>query len=259
MKTDISVAIKYFDLYYFLAKQDLKNRFRRSYLGISWVIIHQLTFSLVAGFIWAKLWGIEASNFISFLTIGSVIWAFIASSLTEGCTTFITAQGYLKQIPLPQSIFIFRTMLTAFFYLGVGISTAVVVLLLFNKFKLASLFYMLPGMAILICYFYGTSGVMAYLGLRYRDLQHAITSLLSLIFIITPVLYPPEVLVKKGVGFVLYLNPLGSLIEIIRYPLLNYGFAETKHYLITLTLVSLTLLFKFWLKKNWGRYVPFWA
>ena len=202
IKSDLAIAIKYFDLYYFLAKQDLKSRFRRSYLGISWIVVHQLFFSLVAGFIWAKIFGMDVKNFIPFLTIGSVLWAFISSSLTEGCGTFVSAQGYLKQLPLPQSIFIFRTLLTSLFYLAVGIGTSIGVLILFDKFHIFSLFYVMPGLIILICYFYGTSGTMAYLGLRYRDLQHAITSMLSLLFIITPVLYPPEVLIKKGIGIV---------------------------------------------------------
>src|SRR3954462_11822357 len=105
MKSDLYTAIKYFDLYYFLAKQDLKSRFRRSYLGVSWIIIQQLAFSLFAGFIWAKIFGMDVSSFIPFLTIGSVLWAFIAASLTEGCGTFVIANGYLKQLPLPQSIF----------------------------------------------------------------------------------------------------------------------------------------------------------
>lgn len=259
MKSDLNIAIKYFDLYYFLAEQDLKNRFRRSYLGISWIVIHQLFFSLVAGFLWSKLWGLELGSFIPFLTIGSVLWTFISSSFTEGCGTFVIAQGYLKQLPLPQSIFLFRTLLVALFYLGVGISAAIIVLVLFANFQIISIFYITPGLLVLICYFYGTSSVMAYLGLRYRDLQHAVTSLLSLLFIVTPVLYPPEILIKKGIGFVVYINPLGSLIEIIRYPLIHSSFADTKHYLITMSFSAVMLLFKNLLQKKWGRFVPFWV
>jgi len=259
MKTDLQVAIKYFDLYYFLAKQDLKSRFRRSYLGISWIVIQQLFFSLVAGYVWSRIFGMKAAEFIPFLTIGSVTWTFISASLVEGCGTFVIAHGYLKQLPLPQSIFIFRTMVTSLFYLGVGLGTAIGVLIIFNKFSILSIFYIIPGMLILIGFFYGVSGSLAYLGLRYRDLQHAITSILSLLFIVTPVLYPPEILIQKGIGIVVYMNPLASLIEVIRYPLLNNSFAAFHHYLITLTFVSFMAAVKLILKRKWGRFVPFWA
>lgn len=259
MKTDLSIAIKYFDLYYFLAKQDIKSRFRRSYLGISWIVIQQLFFSLVAGFIWSRIFGMKAADFIPFLTIGSVTWAFISAAMVEGCGTFLIAHGYLKQLPLPQSIFIFRTLFASIFYLGIGIATVFMVLIVFNKFNLLSIFYVIPGLIILVFFFYATSGTFAYLGLRYRDLQHAITSLLSLLFIVTPVLYPPEVLIRKGIGIVVYVNPLASLIEIIRYPLLNNNFAAMQHYLITLAFVGTMASFKWLLKKQWGRFVPFWA
>ncbi|MFK7967650.1 MAG: ABC transporter permease [Rickettsiaceae bacterium] len=259
MKSDLSVAIKYFDLYYFLAKQDLKSRFRRSYLGISWIVIQQLFFSLVAGFVWSKIFGMKTSEFIPFLTIGSVLWTFMSAAMVEGCDTFVIAHHYLKQLPLPQSIFIFRTLFTSLFYLAVGLCTAIGVLMIFDKFNVGSIFYMLPGILILICYFYGVSGSLAYLGLRYRDLQHAITSILALLFIITPVLYPPEILIKKGIGIVVYINPLASLIEIIRHPLLSNDFAPSRHYLISLTFVFIMILFKLILKKNWERFVAFWA
>ena len=238
MKSDISVAIKYFDLYYFLAKQDLKSRFRRSYLGIYWIVLQQLFFSLAAGFVWSRIFGMKASEFIPFLTIGSVLWTFISAAMIEGCGTFVVAHHYLKQLPLPQSIFIFRTLFTSLFYLAVGLCTAI---------------------AILICYFYGISGSLAYLGIRYRDLQHAITSILSLLFIVTPVLYPPEVLIKKGVGIVIYMNPLASLIEIIRHPLLSNDFAPIRHYLISIAFVFFLMSVKLILKRKWERFVPFWA
>lgn len=259
MKSDLSVAIKYFDLYYFLANQDLKSRFRRSYLGISWIVIQQLFFSLVAGFIWSRIFGLTAAEFIPFLAIGSVVWAFISAAMVEGCGTFVIAHGYLKQLPLPQSIFIFRTLLCSLFYLAIGLCIAIGVLIIFGRFNIWNLVCIGPGVVLLVCCFYGISGSLAYLGLRYRDLQHAITSILSLLFIITPVLYPPEVLIQKGVGLAIYINPFASLIEVVRYPLLNGNFAEFHHYLITVNFVFIMVSLKWQLKRKWGRFVPFWA
>lgn len=259
MKSDLLLAIKYFDLYYFLAKQDIKNRFRRSYLGIYWIIIQQSFFSLVAGFVWSKIFGMKLSEFIPFLTVGSVLWSFISAAIIEGCGTFVLAHHYLKQLPLPQSIFIFRTLCTSLFYLAVGLCATIGILIIFGKFNILSIFYMMPAIPILIFYFYGISGTLAYLGLRYRDLQHALTSILSLLFIVTPVLYPPEILIQKGIGVIVYMNPLASLIEIIRQPLLSNTFAPAHHYLTSLVFVSFMVLCKLLFQKKWERFIPFWA
>jgi ABC-type polysaccharide/polyol phosphate export permease len=259
MKNDLSVAINYFDLYAYLSKQDLNSRFRRSFLGVLWIVIQQLAFSLIAGLMWARIFSLDPSNFIPFLTIGFATWGVLSTAMTEGCGIFIIAQTYLKQLPLPQSVFIFRALLTSFFYLFVGIMTAIFVLTLFNKFYITSLFYALPGISILLLYSYGANGMMAYLGLRYRDLQHALSAVFSLLFIVTPVIYPPAVLVQKGIGMALYMNPFASLIEIIRFPLLNSEFADIQHYGVSAVFALLLVACKFVLSKKWGRFVPFWV
>ena len=109
---------------------------------------------------------------------------------------------------------------------------------------------MLPAIAILICYFYGIICSLAYIGIRNRDLQHAITSVVYLLYIVTPVLYPPEVPIKKGVGIVIYMKPLASLIEFIRHPLSN-NFAPIRHNLISKAFVFFLVSFKLILKIKW--------
>jgi ABC-type polysaccharide/polyol phosphate export permease len=100
---------------------------------------------------------------------------------------------------------------------------------------------------------------MAYMGLRYRDLQHALPSIFSLLFIVTPVIYPPEILVKKGASYILYLNPFTSLIEVVRSPLLEGSLASTEHYIISILMSLIMLYCKYFIEKKWRRFVPFWS
>jgi ABC-type polysaccharide/polyol phosphate export permease len=256
---ELSIAIKYWDIYYFLALQDVKSRFRRSRLGVLWIVIQQLTYSIGAGFIWTNVFGLNASEFVPFLTVGITIWSFISASMIEGGTTFVVAHGYLKQLPLPQSLFIFRTLLTQVFYMFIGLCTAIIVLVFFGKFSVLGALYSIPGLCILVIYFYGASGALAYLGIRYRDLQHALTSIFNMLFLLTPVMYPPETLIQKGISIVIYGNPFASLIEVVRYPLLHYHFAEGVHY-ISASIFTLTMIMiKIYVAKKWERFVPFWS
>ncbi|RTK92430.1 MAG: hypothetical protein EKK61_04505 [Rickettsiales bacterium] len=253
------IARKYFDLYYFLSKQDIKNRFRRSYLGIGWLVVQQLMFALFASIVWARVFGIDANNFIPFLVIGIAIWGFITASMVESCSIFIQTRAYLRQFPLPHSVFIFRYLLTNVYYLAIGMITALFVFIIFNKFNLLGIFYSIPGILILLVYFYAASGTMAYLGLRYRDFQHALTGIFSLLFIVTPVIFPPEILIKKGISMVIYLNPFASLIDIVRHPIINGEFAPIQQYATAIVFTSILLIVQYVLEKKWGRLVPFWA
>jgi len=259
MIKELTLAIKHFDIYHFLARQDVKSRFRRSRLGILWIIIQQLVYSLGVGLVWTKIFGMDPAEFIPFLTVGMTLWTFISAAMVEGSVTFVTAHGYLKQLPLPQSIFIFRTLFTQGFYLAVGMTTVVFVLLVFGKFRLMGIIYAIPGFCILVAYFYGASGAFAYLGLRYRDLQHALSSIFSMLFIVTPVMYPPEILIKKGIAIVVYGNPFASLIEVVRMPLLTGSNAAPIHYIIALIFTVIMIMLRFIVAKKWERFVPFWS
>lgn len=256
---ELKLALDNFQMWTYLSGSDVKNRFRRSKLGIVWPMLQQLAFSLGAGIIWATVFHLKPEDFIPFLTLGFAIWGFIAASMTEGCAAFVIAHGYLKQLPLPQSIFILRTLLTQLIFLSIGLATALGVLLYFGKLTLPGLIFCIPGLLILIIYSYGAIGSLAYLGLRYRDLQHGLTGILSLLFVVTPVIYPAEVLIQKGLAFAIYGNPFASLIEVVRYPILNAEFASPSHYLASSAFALLLVLLRFQLGSRWSRFVPFWS
>jgi ABC-type polysaccharide/polyol phosphate export permease len=259
MLNEFKLARSHFQIWSYLSGSDIKNRFRRSRLGIIWPMLHQLAFSLGAGIIWAAVFHLKPEDFIPFLTLGFAIWGFIAGSMTDGCSSFVIAHGYLKQLPLPQSIFIFRTLLTQLIYLCIGFVTALGVLLYFGKLTLYGLVFGIPGVVILIVYAYGAIGSLAYLGLRYRDLQHGLAGIMSLLFVVTPVIYPAEVLIKKGFAFAIYGNPFASLIEVVRYPILNGELADPSHYFASSAFALVLLIIRFQLGARWSRFVPFWS
>lgn len=259
MIKDIYLAIKYFDVYSFLSAQDIKSRFRGSKLGVAWIIIQQLVYAFGVGLIWSNIFGIDASEFIPFITIGIAIWNFTSSGVIDGSHTFTLAHGYIKQTPIPQSIFIFRTISTQLIYLVVSMLCSFLVMLVFNKLHIIGIVYAVPGIIILIFYFYGAAGSMAYLGLRFRDLQHAVSSIFSMLFILTPIVYPPEILIKKGIPIVVYCNPFASLIEVVRYPLLHGTMPDSINYLIAIIFTIFLIALRFFVAKKWERYVPFWS
>lgn len=246
-------------IWIYLSKSDVLNRFRRSKIGILWPVVHQLAFSLGAGMIWAAVFNINPADFIPFLTLGFAIWGFISACMLEGCSTFVIAHGYLKQLPLSQSLFIFRTLFTQLIYLIIGLLTALMVQMFFHKLTVIGLVYSLPGLCILVIYAYGSIGSLAYLGLRYRDLPHGLSGLFSLLFVVTPVIYPSEMLRQKGYSFALYANPFASLIEIVRYPLINSTAADIEHYLIASIFAFVLCLIRFFLGSRWSRFVPYWS
>lgn len=200
-------------------------------------MIHQLAFSLGAGLIWAAVFGSDPATFIPFLTVGFAVWGYLAGSMIEGCGTFVVAHGYLKQLPLNQTIFIHRTVIVQSIYAFVGILTAVAVSAAYGHFAPENILYSIPGILLLLAYSLSSVSLMAYLGIRFRDIQHALGGIFNLLFVCTPVIYPPSILTQKGIVYAVYINPFASLIEIVREPLLHGRFADDMYYIIAIFFV----------------------
>ena len=109
-----SVGASYFPILTKLADFVVGLRFRRSKLGILWLVFPSLAFAFGAGFIWANLFRQPPGEFIPFVALGFAIWGYLAGSLVEGGNVFVNAQGYIRQVPLPLGVFVYRTF-AAFF------------------------------------------------------------------------------------------------------------------------------------------------
>src|SRR6267378_3103937 len=80
-----------------LAWQEIKQRYRRSVLGPFWLTIS--TGALVGGMgpLYGRLFGLDISTYFPYLAISFVVWLFLAGIISDACTAFISAEGFIKQ------------------------------------------------------------------------------------------------------------------------------------------------------------------
>ncbi|MBY7818083.1 ABC transporter permease [Vibrio fluvialis] len=210
------------NIWWFLSKQDLNSQFRRSKLGSLWLIINQLSFAFGAGLIWAAVFGLNPIEFIPFIATGFAVWAFVASCFVDGCSSFNVSQGYIKQVNLPLPIYTMRILSSSLIRLGIGLGVAFLVVIIFGGLNQTfGILYIIPGIVLVVSCGFFISLTLSYLGAKYKDLQHGLSNLFQLLFVLTPVIYPPDMLIKKGLWFAVYFNPLSSFIQVIRTPLVE--------------------------------------
>lgn len=255
---EYSTALRAHAVWRALAVLDMRMRFRRSYFGIAWMVFNQLIFALGAGYLWASILNVPPASFIPTLAIGLACWGFISGLLLEGCATFPTAAGYLRQLPLPRMVFIFRVVMVQAVFLGIGLATSVAVMAAFGVPPGLGVLAALPGLALVLALGVLVVTSISFLGARYRDLQHGLAMLLQLLFVVTPILYPPSMLVERGLEWAVHINPLTAVIEIVRYPLLHNDFAPLLHYEIVGGLLVLNALIAWLAVRFLGKRMIFW-
>lgn len=218
---DSLYSVKVWRVWVFLGVQDIKARFRRSFLGPLWLMLHTVIFVSGAGLIYGTLFNLPLNEFLPLLTTGIVIWGFIVSSLTDAGSAFTSAEGYIKQFPYPKQIYLLRSLIGYVLVLLVGMIVILGMQLVLGEFSFFRWIWMIPGAVLLIFTALGHITIVAYLGARFRDLPHALTGFIQVMFFVTPVLFPAKLLEQRGMQYIYQVNPLFHLIEIVRHPILT--------------------------------------
>lgn len=110
-----------------LVKMDLMARYRKSVLGIFWSLLHPVAMTAIYCLVFHKLMGGDWDSYAKYLMSGIAVYGFLKECATGGCHTLTRHEGYIRQTPLPYTVYSLRVMLSnAVHFL---ITLAVVVLL----------------------------------------------------------------------------------------------------------------------------------
>jgi len=219
--SDIYMALRSLPLAGMLGWQDVRQRYRRSALGPFW---HTITMGIMVGSIgvvFGKIFKSPMNQFLPFLAAGMIFWGFISSVIIEGCTGFIAAEGIIKQLPIPLFLHILRMVWRNFVILAHNIVIFPIVLLFYGKPLAWVAILSIPGLMLLIINLTWIALMLAVVCARYRDLPQIISSLLQILFYLTPVMWMPSLLPQRAGLYLLDLNPAFHLLEIVRAPLLG--------------------------------------
>src|SRR5262245_3621200 len=132
-----------------MAMQDIRMRYRGSMLGPFWLTISMVIMIAALGLIYSRLFNMELTRYLPFLTVGLVIWSFISSVITEGCETFLSARNVITQVRMPFSVHAWRTVYRNLIVLAHNMVIVPVVLIIFRVPVGWSVVAIVPALAIL--------------------------------------------------------------------------------------------------------------
>src|SRR5262245_39565926 len=202
-----------------MAMQDIKMRYRGSLLGPFWLTISMVIMIAAMGLIYARMFNMEITRYLPFLTVGLVIWNFVSTVIIEGCQTFLSAQNIITQVRLPFSIHAWRNVCRNLIVLAHNMVIVPFVLIVFGVHVGWSVIAIIPALVILTINGIWISILLGMISARYRDVPPIVMSFMTVIFFITPIFWPPETL---GIWMqALPLNPLFAAVDVVRAPLLG--------------------------------------
>lgn len=218
---DVSKAIKRADLAGTLGWQDVKQRYRRSKLGPFWLTISMGVLIGALGLVFGAVFKTPMREFLPFLAIGIVLWAYISTVINEGCTAFITSDAVIKQLPLPMFLHVMRVIWRNLVILAHNVVIIPLLFMVFLRPVDWVALLAIPGLALSTLTLAWIALLAGVVCTRYRDLSQIVASVLQIAFYVTPIIWMPSMLSGRRSFIFLDINPFFHLIEVVRAPLLG--------------------------------------
>ena len=112
--------LRYF--WFSLVRNDLNQRYSRSFLGIGWSMVRPLAMTAVFCVVFARLFQISLLEYAPFIFLGLTLWQFLVETIVGGCDCFSRAAPYIRQQRIPLAIFPLRTVLGTGFHALVALA-----------------------------------------------------------------------------------------------------------------------------------------
>ena len=115
LKTDLKDIWKRRFLILTFAINDLKLRYRNSFLGFLWTIAEPLLMLTVLYLVFTNILKTDIENYAIYLLLGLVLWFFFVRATTASLASIINRGNILTKISLPREIPPISSCLTSFF------------------------------------------------------------------------------------------------------------------------------------------------
>ncbi|MGA2068200.1 MAG: ABC transporter permease [Thermoguttaceae bacterium] len=205
-----------------LVRNDLRNRYRRSIIGVGWSLLHPIAMTAVLCGVFARLLGSDLATYAPYLLAGLVTWNYIVAVMNQGCQCFFVAESYIRQHPAPLAIYPLRTALGAGIHFLIGLAVVLVFTWCLRGFgNLPALVGLLPAVLLLFVIGCSLAVCMGVVNVLFQDSQHLTEILLQILFYATPIIYPAEMLRERGLATLVAINPLAALLDLVREPVIN--------------------------------------
>jgi len=221
-----------------LAEAQLGRRFQKSILGKGWELINFVLTVTVLGYLFSVLFNREFESYWLYLAAGFATWLLISSVLSEGASVFVRNMVFVRELPLPMSIYLWAQLWKCAQAYAINITFAMLLGLWINGPSVA-LLLVAPGFLLILVISYFLIMIFGVLGARYRDAIHFVPNILRGIFFLTPILWTLDR--RQNLVWLVDYNPFYYLLEIVRAPLLGVT-PEIEIYYVTIGILLVTVV-----------------
>ena len=198
---------------------DIKLRYRGSVLGPFWLTLSTAVMVLAMGVLYSQLFHMELHDYMPYLALSLVLWNALSATVTEACLCFTAAEGTIRTIRMPFTIYAVRVVVRNGMVLLHNIVVIIGVFAYYGTWPGVTALAAFPALALWIVDSIAACLLLGTFCARFRDIPPIVGSIMQIAFFLTPIIWRPELIGAK-VQY-LPLNPFFPMLALVREPLLN--------------------------------------
>jgi lipopolysaccharide transport system permease protein len=217
---DLATGFSSWRLAWALARLDLRNRYRGSVIGPFWVTLSTAVMVVGLGLLYSQLLRQDITVYLPHLAVSLIVWNTIAALVPDATTCLTSAEGVIRQLPLPLTTHALRSVFRNAFAAAHSLPLILLVFAAMGHWPGAESVLAIPGLLLLAVNAFVASIFLGMICARFRDIGQIVTNVMQLAFFMTPVIWKADLLANPSL---LLLNPFYPMLEVIRGPLVEGG------------------------------------
>ncbi|MEO3472530.1 ABC transporter permease [Roseomonas sp. CAU 1739] len=216
---DLEGGLARWRLAWALARGDITHRYRGSILGPLWLTLSTAVMLGALGFLYAKLFRIDMTDYLPWLTVSLIVWNTLNQTVTDASGCLTGAEGIIRQMPLPYSVHALRVVMRNAIIAAHNLPLIAVIFFIFGVAPHWTMVLAVPGFVLLAIGGFAASIFLGMVCARFRDIPPIIGSLMQVAFFVSAVIWKPS-----QVGYwepYLPINPIFAVMETVRAPIMG--------------------------------------
>ena len=237
---------------------DVVTSYRRTRLGLLWLLAPVMVFTFVTGPLYAKLFDRDLAAYLVHLGMGYAIWRMLSMVVSDAINSLRNNKSFIMDGNVRLTDYALKSIAKALFYFAFSMIGMIGVLIWSPAVPAWAIPTLIVTVPVVVLNLFWIAYCVALLGARSPDFGQVLQTLLMMGMLFTPIIWEGSRFpVDSMAGVIVRLNPAYHLLEIVRAPL--YGLApETSSIVFVAVMAVVGWTFAAFLCRRYSRYVPIW-
>ncbi len=214
LRASLGEVWRFRELFRSLVARNLKVKYGRSVLGFVWTLLNPLLAVSILVVVFSRIIRIQVPDYWAFMLSSYFVWNFTVQTLSTGTYVLAEHTALRRSAAFPSEVLVFGATAARLVEFAVEMVLVLVILIVFHHHGVPASFALLPVLVVIqVLIAIGLVLPIATLSIFYHDVQHALPIVLMMLFYLSPVFYPTD-LVPESLQQVYFLNPIAGLLTL---------------------------------------------